>query len=134
MRERDQRGGQLDGADATTHHRSARQPDSVAWKQPSIFVVGGWFRTIDYLWYLAGTNLVQSGTTCLNWPKSEAEFRRALDLGASAETRGRYGWALAAHWRFHEAHEQIRLAAEQDPRSRRLRPSTIFLPSILSAM
>ncbi len=52
-----------------------------------------------------------------NWPEAEAEFRRALELGASAETRGRYGWALAAHGRFSEAHEQIRIAAEEDPLS-----------------
>jgi TolB-like protein/Tfp pilus assembly protein PilF len=52
-----------------------------------------------------------------DWTEAETEFKRALDLGASSETRGRYGAALASRGRFAEAHEQIRLAAEQDPLS-----------------
>jgi TolB-like protein/Tfp pilus assembly protein PilF len=52
-----------------------------------------------------------------DWSESEIEYRRALDLGAGAETRARYGWSLATRGRFTEAHEQDRLAAEQDPLS-----------------
>jgi TolB-like protein/Tfp pilus assembly protein PilF len=52
-----------------------------------------------------------------DWSESEIEFRRGLDLGAGAETRARYGWSLATRGRFTEAHEQDRLAAEQDPLS-----------------
>jgi adenylate cyclase len=52
-----------------------------------------------------------------NWAEAEADFRRAIDLGAGAEARARYGWSLATRGRFAEAHEQLRLAAEQDPLS-----------------
>jgi serine/threonine-protein kinase len=52
-----------------------------------------------------------------NWSQAEAEFQRALELGASSETRTRYGWALAAHGRFNEAHKQTHVAAEEDPLS-----------------
>jgi TolB-like protein/Tfp pilus assembly protein PilF len=52
-----------------------------------------------------------------NWSQAEAEFRRALELGAGPETRARYGWSLATRGRFAEAHEQLHLAAEQDPLS-----------------
>jgi TolB-like protein len=52
-----------------------------------------------------------------DWSESEIEFRRALELGAGAETRARYGWSLATRGRFSEAHEEDRLAAEQDPLS-----------------
>ncbi len=52
-----------------------------------------------------------------NWSGAEAEYKRALDLGASSETRARYGWSLATRGHFNEAHEQIHLAAEQDPLS-----------------
>ena len=52
-----------------------------------------------------------------NWAEAEPDFRRAIDLGAGAEARARYGWSLATRGRFAEAHEQLRLAAEQDPLS-----------------
>jgi TolB-like protein len=52
-----------------------------------------------------------------DWSEAEIEYRRGLDLGAGAETRARYGWSLATRGRFAEAHEQERLAAEQDPLS-----------------
>jgi TolB-like protein/Tfp pilus assembly protein PilF len=52
-----------------------------------------------------------------DWNESEIEFRRSLEMGAGAETRGRYGWSLATRGRFSEAHEQDHLAAEQDPLS-----------------
>lgn len=52
-----------------------------------------------------------------NWDSAEAEFRRAIELGAGPETRARYGWSLATRGRFGEAHEQLHLAAEQDPLS-----------------
>jgi TolB-like protein/tetratricopeptide (TPR) repeat protein len=52
-----------------------------------------------------------------NWNDAEPEFRRALDLGADADVRARFGWSLASRGRFAEAHEQLRLAAEQDPLS-----------------
>ena len=52
-----------------------------------------------------------------DWNEAEIDFRRALDLGAGAETRARYGWSLATRGRFSEAHEQDHLAAEQDPLS-----------------
>ena len=52
-----------------------------------------------------------------NWDKAEEQFRRALDLGAGAGTHENYGWSLATRGRFAEAHEQLRLAAEQDPLS-----------------
>ena len=52
-----------------------------------------------------------------DWPKAEVEFRRALELGAGPDTRGRYGWALATRGRFAEAHEQFRQASELDPLS-----------------
>ncbi|MFZ0688468.1 MAG: hypothetical protein WAM68_01475, partial [Acidobacteriaceae bacterium] len=39
------------------------------------------------------------------------------ELGAGPETRARYGWSLATRGRFGEAHEQLHLAAEQDPLS-----------------
>jgi TolB-like protein/Tfp pilus assembly protein PilF len=50
-----------------------------------------------------------------DWPRSESEFRRAIDLGAGAETRARYGWSLATRGRFAEAHEQLRSAQDLDP-------------------
>ena len=52
-----------------------------------------------------------------NWTEAESDFRHAIDLGAGAEVRARYGWSLATRGRFAEAHEQFRLAAEQDPLS-----------------
>jgi TolB-like protein/tetratricopeptide (TPR) repeat protein len=52
-----------------------------------------------------------------NWNDAEPEFRRALNLGADADVRARFGWSLASRGRFAEAHEQFRLAAEQDPLS-----------------
>ena len=52
-----------------------------------------------------------------NWTEAETDFRHAIDLGAGAEVRARYGWSLATRGRFAEAHEQFRLAAEQDPLS-----------------
>jgi serine/threonine-protein kinase len=52
-----------------------------------------------------------------NWTQAEDEYRRALDEGAGADTRVRYGWSLATRGRFAEAHTQLRLAAEQDPLS-----------------
>jgi TolB-like protein len=52
-----------------------------------------------------------------NWNDAEPEFRRALNLGADADVRARFGWSLASRGRFAEAHEQLRLAAEQDPLS-----------------
>jgi len=52
-----------------------------------------------------------------NWNKAEEEFRRALDEGAGADTRTRYGWSLTTRGRFAEAHMQLRQAAEQDPLS-----------------
>ena len=52
-----------------------------------------------------------------NWAEAETEFRHAIDLGGGAEVRARYGWSLATRGRFAEAHEQFRLAAEQDPLS-----------------
>jgi TolB-like protein len=52
-----------------------------------------------------------------NWNDAEPEYRRALNLGADADVRARFGWSLASRGRFAEAHEQLRLAAEQDPLS-----------------
>ncbi|MGD1108228.1 MAG: hypothetical protein ABR865_14390, partial [Terracidiphilus sp.] len=52
-----------------------------------------------------------------NWSQTEEEFRRALDEGAGADTRARYGWSLTTRGRFAEAHAQLRQAAEQDPLS-----------------
>jgi TolB-like protein/Tfp pilus assembly protein PilF len=52
-----------------------------------------------------------------NWSQAEVGFRRALDLGAGPDTRARYGWSLATRGQFDEAHEQLHLAAEQDPLS-----------------
>lgn len=52
-----------------------------------------------------------------SWPEAESYYRHAIDLGGGAEVRARYGWALATRGRFAEAHEQLRLAAEQDPLS-----------------
>jgi TolB-like protein len=52
-----------------------------------------------------------------NWNKAEEEFRRALDEGAGADARTRYGWSLTTRGRFAEAHIQLRQAAEQDPLS-----------------
>ncbi len=52
-----------------------------------------------------------------NWAEAEKEFRHGIDLGGGAEVRARYGWSLATRGRFAEAHEQFRLAAEQDPLS-----------------
>ena len=39
-----------------------------------------------------------------NWNEAEEEFRRALDEGAGADTRTRYGWSLTTRGRFAEAH------------------------------
>jgi TolB-like protein len=50
-----------------------------------------------------------------DWQRAEPEFHRAIDLGAGAETRARYGWSLATRGRFAEAHEQLRLAQDLDP-------------------
>jgi len=50
-----------------------------------------------------------------NWDRAEEEFRRALDLGAGAGTRESYGWSLTTRGRFAQAHEQLHLAADQDP-------------------
>ncbi len=50
-----------------------------------------------------------------DWPRSESEFRRAIELGAGAETRARYGWSLATRGRFAEAHQQLRNAQDLDP-------------------
>jgi len=66
----------------------------------------------------------------LNWNDADTEYRRAIDLGAGAEVRARYGWSLATRGRFVEAHEQLRLAAEQDPLSI-LPPFDEFLASYL---
>ncbi len=66
----------------------------------------------------------------LNWNDAETELRRAIELGAGAEVRARYGWSLATRGRFAEAHEQLRLAAEQDPLSV-LPPFDEFLTSYL---
>jgi len=52
-----------------------------------------------------------------NWGKAEEQFRRAMQLGASAGTHESYGWALATRGRFAESHEQLRMAEEQDPLS-----------------
>jgi TolB-like protein len=52
-----------------------------------------------------------------NWTRAEEEFRRAVQLGADAGTREDYGWSLMTRGRFAEAHEQLRLAEEQDPLS-----------------
>jgi TolB-like protein/tetratricopeptide (TPR) repeat protein len=66
----------------------------------------------------------------LKWNDAETEYRRAIDLGAGAEVRARYGWSLATRGRFADAHEQLRLAAEQDPLSI-LPPFDEFLASYL---
>lgn len=50
-----------------------------------------------------------------NWDQAEKDFRRALDLGPGPGIRENYGWGLATRGRFAEAHEQLRLAAQQDP-------------------
>jgi TolB-like protein len=52
-----------------------------------------------------------------DWNDAEIEMRHALDLGAGAEVRARFGWTLATRGRFAEAHEQLRQAAEVDPLS-----------------
>ena len=52
-----------------------------------------------------------------NWPEAENEYRRAIELGGGAETHARYAWSLATRGRFAEAHEQVRLAAAEDPLS-----------------
>lgn len=50
-----------------------------------------------------------------NWDQAEKDFRRAMDLGPGAGIRENYGWGLATRGRFSEAHEQLHLAAQQDP-------------------
>ena len=52
-----------------------------------------------------------------NWVEGEAEFKRALALGAKAPVLGQYGWSLATRGRFADAHEQFSEAAELDPLS-----------------
>ncbi len=52
-----------------------------------------------------------------NWDRAEEQYRRALQLGAGTGTHENYGWSLATRGRFAEAHQQLRLAAEQDPLS-----------------
>ncbi len=65
-----------------------------------------------------------------DWNDAEIEMRHAVDLGAGAEVRARYGWSLATRGRFAEAHQQLRLAAELDPLSV-LPPFDEFLASYL---
>jgi TolB-like protein/Tfp pilus assembly protein PilF len=50
-----------------------------------------------------------------DWPRAEQEFRRAIADGAQAPTRAFYGMLLAAHGRFREGQEQLRLAEDLDP-------------------
>jgi serine/threonine-protein kinase len=71
---------------------------------PTLGEAYGLLATVTYVWDW-------------NWSDAEPEFRHALDLGADADVRARFGWSLASRGRFIEAHEQLRLAAEQDPLS-----------------
>lgn len=52
-----------------------------------------------------------------DWNDADAEYRRALELGAGADTQARYAWGLAARGRFAESHEHFRIARELDPLS-----------------
>ena len=71
---------------------------------PNLGEAYGLLADVDYIWYW-------------NWTRSEAGFRRAVELGAGPETHARYGWSLATRGRFAESHRQLHLAAEQDPLS-----------------
>ena len=71
---------------------------------PSLGEAYGLLATVAYTWDW-------------KWNEAEEEFRHALDEGAGADTRVRYGWSLATRGRFAEAHTQLRLATEQDPLS-----------------
>jgi serine/threonine-protein kinase len=71
---------------------------------PTLGEAYGLLATVTYVWDW-------------NWNDAEPEFSRALNLGADADVRARFGWSLASRGRFAEAHEQLRLAAEQDPLS-----------------
>jgi serine/threonine-protein kinase len=84
---------------------SARQAAQKAIElDPSLGEAYGLLAYIDYVWDW-------------NWTGADAEFRRAVDLGASPIARAHYGWSLATRGRFAEAHDQLVLAAEQDPLS-----------------
>ncbi len=71
---------------------------------PSLGEAYGLLATVAYTWDW-------------KWSEAEEEFRRAVDEGAGADTRARYGWSLTTRGRFAEAHSQLRQAAEQDPLS-----------------
>ena len=64
-----------------------------------------------------GTLAFYDYTLDWDWPRADAEFQRAIERGAGADTHSRYGWALATRGRFAESHEQFKLATEQDPLS-----------------
>jgi serine/threonine-protein kinase len=49
-----------------------------------------------------------------DWPRAEAEFRKAIADGAQG-ARSPYGTLLAIHGRFREAEEQFRIAQDFDP-------------------
>lgn len=68
--------------------------------------------TLSAAWGLLGAT---SYTWDWNWERAEEDFRHALELGAGPGIRENYGWGLATRGRFAEAHEQLRLAAQQDP-------------------
>jgi len=50
-----------------------------------------------------------------DWPRSEREFRLALDQGADATIHSFYGSILATRGRFEEAQRQFRIAQDLDP-------------------
>ena len=52
-----------------------------------------------------------------DWPKADEEYRRAIELGSSSNARSSYASSLTTRGRFAEAHEQFRMATEQDPLS-----------------
>ena len=50
-----------------------------------------------------------------DWPRSEREFKLALDQGADATIHSFYGSILATRGRFEEAQRQFRIAQDLDP-------------------
>ena len=50
-----------------------------------------------------------------DWPRSEREFRLALDQGADATIHSFYGSILATRGRFEEAQREFRIAQDLDP-------------------
>ena len=55
-----------------------------------------------------------------DWPRAEAEYRKALATAPSAATRMWYAWCLMTRGRFAEADEQYRQAIQLSPLDRRI--------------